>query len=232
MTAAGPEFRHRGSNQARAAECRGLARSQWPSGPLCRANRRRYRIYHHALSVHELSQCECSYLLVRAEANSDIGALQADLQARVPGATVFTPSEFASQSQDYWMKRTGIGVSFGASTLLGLLVGLTVVAQSLYALALDHLDEYAALKAIGADSRHVIRIIAVQSITVAAAEAFLGLAVVAVIRTAWQNPLAPIVIPSWLMVAAVGTVVAICLLASLLPYWRIRRIDPATVLAG
>jgi putative ABC transport system permease protein len=175
---------------------------------------------------------ECSYLLVRAEANVDLRELQVALQSRVPSATVFTPSEFASQSQDYWMKRTGIGVSFGASTVLGLLVGLTVVAQSLYALALDHLHEYAALKAIGADNRHIVRIIAVQSITVAAAGAFLGLAVVAVIRSSWQNPLAPIVIPSWLMIAAVGTVIAICLLASLLPYWRIRRIDPATVLAG
>jgi putative ABC transport system permease protein len=171
-------------------------------------------------------------LLVRAEASSDLNVLQAALQARVPGATVFTPSEFASQSQDYWMKRTGIGVSFGASTLLGLLVGLTVVAQSLYALALDHLEEYAALKAIGADDGHVIRIIAVQSISIAAAGAVVGLAIVAAIRTLWHNPLAPVVIPAWLMAAAVSAVFAICLIASLLPYWRIRRIDPATVLTG
>jgi len=175
---------------------------------------------------------ECSYLLVRAETNIDLKALQQTLQARLPAAIVFTPSEFAAQSQDYWMKRTGIGVSFGASTLLGLLVGLTVVAQSLYALALDHVEEYAALKAIGADDRHVIRIIALQSLAIAAAGSLLGLSCVAAIRALWHNPLAPVVIPAWLMAAAVGTVFAICLLASLLPFWRIRRIDPAIVLMG
>jgi putative ABC transport system permease protein len=188
--------------------------------------------YRNAQRLARTSPGECSYLLVRAEASSDLKVLQAALQARVPGATMFTPSEFASQSQDYWMKRTGIGVSFGASTLLGLLVGLTVVAQSLYALALDHLEEYAALKAIGADDGHVIRIIAVQSISIAAAGAVVGLTIVAAIRSLWHNPLAPVVIPVWLMAAAVSTVFAICLIASLLPYWRIRRIDPATVLTG
>lgn len=188
--------------------------------------------YRYAQRLARTPPGECSYLLVRAEANRDLSVLQTALQARVPGATVFTPSEFASQSQDYWMKRTGIGVSFGASTLLGLLVGLTVVAQSLYALALDHLEEYAALKAIGADDRHVIRIIAVQSITIASTGAVLGLTAVAAIRALWHNALAPIVIPASLMAAAVATVFAICLVASLLPYWRIRRIDPATVLTG
>ncbi len=175
---------------------------------------------------------ECSYLLIRAEPNCDLDQLRDVLQRRVPHAAVFKPEEFAARSQEYWMKRTGIGISFGASTLLGLLVGLTVVAQSLYALALDHLEEYAALKALGADDGHVIRIIAAQSLTIAGCGSCLGLLCVAAIRALWHNPLAPVEIPLWLMAAAVVTVFAICLLASLLPFWRIRRIDPATVLMG
>lgn len=191
-----------------------------------------FTTYRNAQRLARTPEGECSYLLVRAEPGADLRQLQAALQQRVPEAAVFTPAEFASLSQNYWMKRTGIGISFGASTLLGLLVGLTVVAQSLYALALDHLEEYAALKAIGADDRHVIRIITTQSLTIAAAGSTVGLLCVAAIRALWHDPLAPVEIPPWLMAAAVATVFAICLLASLLPFWRIRRIDPATVLMG
>jgi len=188
--------------------------------------------YREAQRLTRSPEGECSYLLVRAEPNCDLDTLRNLLQRRVPHAAVFKPEEFAARSQEYWMKRTGIGISFGASTLLGLLVGLTVVAQSLYALALDHLEEYAALKAIGADDGHVIRIIAAQSLTIAGCGSCLGLLCVSAIRILWHNPLAPVEIPLWLMAAAVATVFAICLLASLLPFWRIRRIDPATVLTG
>ena len=34
---------------------------------------------------------------------------------------------------EYWLTRTGIGISFGLAAFLGLLVGLAVVAQTLYA---------------------------------------------------------------------------------------------------
>jgi putative ABC transport system permease protein len=174
----------------------------------------------------------CSYFLVTLRPNANRQRVLADIRRRVPKAAVFTPEQFARMSRDYWMKRTGIGISFGASTLMGLLVGLMMVAQSLYALALDHLDEYATLKALGAVDRDVCRVIVAQSMAIASAGSLVGLAIVSAIRRLWNSPLAPVEIPLSLMALAVALVVVICLAASLLPFVRIRRIDPAIVLMG
>jgi putative ABC transport system permease protein len=174
----------------------------------------------------------CSFFLVKLRPGADIGAVQAEIQRRVPDAAVYTPPEFARISQDYWMKRTGIGISFGASTLLGLLIGLMMVGQSLYALALDHLQDYATLKALGAEDRHVGRVIVFQSISIACAGSLAGVLIVMLIRSFWRSPLAPVEIPFSLVGSAVGVVFVICLAASLLPYLRIRRIDTGIVLTG
>lgn len=174
----------------------------------------------------------CSFFLLKLKPGADLDRVLAMARDRVPEAAVFKPKEFARVSQDYWMKRTGIGISFGASTVLGLLVGLMMVGQSLYALALDHLDEYATLKALGAKDRDVCGVIILQSLFIGGAGAIGGLTVVAAIRRFWYSPLAPVDIPPSLMAMAVAVVLVICLASSLLPYFRIRRIDPAVVLMG
>ena len=51
---------------------------------------------------------------------------------------------------EYWLTRTGIGISFGLAALLGLMVGLAVVAQTLYASVTERLKEFGTLKAMGA----------------------------------------------------------------------------------
>lgn len=173
----------------------------------------------------------CSFFLVKVREGADIAAVQASIQKRIPYGSVYTPREFASLSQDYWMKRMGIGISFGASTLLGLLVGLMMVGQSLYALALDHLQDYATLKALGAEDSHVCRVIVFQSLSIAGIGSLAGVLIVAVIRKFWHSPLAPVEIPFTLIGSAVALVFIFCLVASLLPYLRIRRIDTASVLA-
>ncbi len=75
----------------------------------------------------------CSFFLLKLQPGQEPDRVLAAVRRRVPQAAVYTPEQFARISQDYWMKRTGIGISFGASTALGLLVGLMMVGQSLYA---------------------------------------------------------------------------------------------------
>ncbi len=174
----------------------------------------------------------CSFFLVRAVPGCDQGRLLEQVRGRLPDAAVFTPAEFARISQDYWMDRTGIGISFGASTCLGLLVGLMMVGQSLYALALDHLAEFATLKAMGAEDRQICQVILVQSLTMAGIGSITGILIVLGVARVWNSPLAPLEIRSSLVCASTLVVAVICLAASLLPYLRIRQIDPAVVLQG
>ena len=174
----------------------------------------------------------CSYYLVRAGEGADLQRLCRAIRSRLPNLDVYTAAEFRKMSQDYWMKRTGIGVSFGAATLLGLVVGLLMVGQSLYAMALDHLGDYATLKAIGADDGQVGRVVIVQAVAIAAIGSAVGLAIVVQVQRFWSSPLAPIEIPTVLLSGGVVVVFGICLISSILPFLRIRGVDPATVLQG
>lgn len=173
-----------------------------------------------------------SFILVRIKRDRDPAVIQEQVRQRVPNAAVYLPEEFAKLSQDYWMKRTGIGISFGAATLLGLLVGLTVVGQSLYAMALNHLEDYATLKALGAEDSTVCRVILFQSMFIGGTGSVTGVLVVWLIRETWKSPLAPVEIPAVLCAASIVLMFFICLVAALVPYLRIRKVDPATVLMG
>lgn len=172
----------------------------------------------------------CSYFLVQLEAGAESEAVCKQIRDRVPGLDAYPREVYSRMSVDYWMRRTGLGISFGASTLLGLLVGLVMVAETLYASVLDRLAEFGTLKAIGAEDRQIYRILLAQAMTMAAVGSVVGLLLVAGIQAAFSSPRSPITIPWWLSLGSCAMVVGICLAASVLPYLRVRKLDPLVVL--
>lgn len=58
--------------------------------------------------------------------------------------------KFSAKTTHYWMFGTGAGVTVIMAAALGLLVGIVVVAQTLYAATIDHISEFGTLKAMGA----------------------------------------------------------------------------------
>ncbi len=174
----------------------------------------------------------CSYFLVRLAPGADAREVCREIRNRVPHVEAYTRREYGRRSIDYWMTRTGLGISFGAATMLGLLVGLVIVAQTLYASVLDRLSEFGTLKAMGARESQIYRILFVQSSSMALAGAILGLQIVAAVQNSFTSPHAPIVIPWWLSLGSCALVLAICLVSSVLPYLRIRKLDPVMVLQG
>ena len=172
----------------------------------------------------------CSYILVKLRDGADANAVCQEIMRRVPQVDAFPSEAFARKSIDYWLTRTGLGISFGAATLLGLLVGLIIVAQTLYASVLDRLGEFGAMKAMGARESQIYGMLLLQAIAMALAGSLLGLEVVMFLQRACSTPHAPIVIPWWISLGSCGLVLAICLASLVLPYLRIRRLDPAIVL--
>jgi putative ABC transport system permease protein len=172
----------------------------------------------------------CSYYLVEVAPGADAAEVCARVRRRVPELDAHLAGDYGRMSIDFWMKRTGLGISFGAATFLGLLVGLIMVGQTLYASVLDRLEEFATLKAIGADERQIYGILFTQAVILAGAGSVLGLLIVTAIQHGFDSPKAPVLIPWWLSLGSCITVLAICLVSSVLPYLRIRKVDPATVL--
>ena len=175
---------------------------------------------------------QASYFLVKVANQEDIPQIQQAIETRLPEAETMTGGEYAQVSIDYWLTRTGIGLSFGAATGLGLVVGLVIVAQTLYASVLDRVHEFATLKAVGARESQVRSIVIYQALLLALVGSMLGLLIVAGIQYFGSSPRAPIAIPLPISLGSIALVTLICLLASLVPYTRLRSIDPALVLQG
>jgi putative ABC transport system permease protein len=175
---------------------------------------------------------QCSYMMVTLADGADAHEVCDRIRQVLPDAEARTRDEYAKLSIDYWMKRTGLGISFGAATMLGLLVGLVIVAQTLYAAVLDRLSEYAALKAIGASDGQILCILFSQAAMMALFGSLIGLLLVFAGQSLLSNPQAPIVVPWWLSMGSFMLVSTICVAAAAAPYVRVRRLDPAMVLQG
>jgi putative ABC transport system permease protein len=91
------------------------------------------------------------YILVRAcRRRLMFRQLKGDLQRNLKDVDVHTREELTEKQRDYWMFGTGAGITVLIAAFLGLLVGVVVVAQTIYSATVDHLKEYGTLKAMGA----------------------------------------------------------------------------------
>ena len=172
----------------------------------------------------------CSYLLVRARPGTDLEKLCAEIRARIPEADAYVRDDYSALSVDFWMRRTGLGISFGAATALGMLVGLVIVAQTMYAAVLDRMPEYAALKAMGATGRHLLVILQCQALFLATVAATLGMLAVFCVQWLYSTPRAPIWIPWWLSSGSCALAWLIASASAALPYRRLRAADPMAAL--
>jgi putative ABC transport system permease protein len=173
---------------------------------------------------------DCSYILVELEEGANADEVCASIRKRIPEVDAFPSQKYGEECVNFWMTRTGIGISFGAATVLGVLVGLVMVAQTLYAMVLDRLVEFGTLKAIGATEGQVFSVLLSQAVVMAVAGSLIGLQLVSIIQRLCTTPNAPIVVPLWLSLSSAGLVLVICLISSLIPYLRIRKVDPLIVL--
>jgi putative ABC transport system permease protein len=175
---------------------------------------------------------ECSYFLVKVREGADPASVCAEIQRRLPYTEAYTSQQYADVSINFWMTRTGIGISFGAAALLGLLVGLAMVGQTLYAMVLDRVNEFATLKALGASEREIVTILLSQAAGIATMGISVGLALTWIVNTFYDSPRASIEIPISLAVSSSAGVFMMCILASAAPYLRVRSVDAHTVLQG
>lgn len=173
---------------------------------------------------------ECSYFLVKAKPGVDPKELSQRIRQRVPELDAYDRRTYSWMCMEFWLTRTGIGISFGLAAVLGLLVGLAVVAQTLYASVNERIKEFGTLKALGADDPRIARFLLAQALAMAFFGSLVGLACSYGIAGTMSTPRAPVMLTYPIAIGSVILIVLVCLIAAWLPYWRIRRIDPASVL--
>jgi putative ABC transport system permease protein len=170
-----------------------------------------------------------NYVLVRVEPGEDVARVKSALAARADNAQVLTKQEFTRVIIRHLLLKTAIGVTFGTSTMFGLVIGFVIVALSMFSSVVDNLREFGTLKAIGATNTDLMILLFTQAIAVALLGSMLGLALVSEIAILIRNPRLAVLLPSWLMAGSAALMVVICVVASSLALLRIRRVEPAMV---
>jgi len=170
-----------------------------------------------------------SYLLVKLRPGADLERVRHDLQASLPDSEVLTPAEFNERSRSYWLLGTGAGAALFAGAILGIIVGVVIVAQTLYSSTKDHLDEFATLRAMGSSNGYIYSVIIYQAVLNAVIGfAFATLIGFSVVEFTRSGALPVLITPMLVLVMLVLTVV-VCIAAALGAIFRVVRIDPVMV---
>ena len=102
-----------------------------------------------ARSYAGISPNKATYLLVRLQAGANAESVRTHLNETLAKAEALTPDAFRSRSRSFWLFGTGAGAALFAGALLGMIVGIVIVAQTLYASTKEFSNEFATLRAIG-----------------------------------------------------------------------------------
>jgi putative ABC transport system permease protein len=169
------------------------------------------------------------YVLVKLAPGADAQAVAAEIRRIAPYNDVYTRSEWAARSRRYWVVSTGLGMNMGVTVFLGILVGIVVVAQTLYTSAVEHVKEFGTVKAIGGSNWDIYRILGEQALIAALVGFALGgLFSLAMRPLMAQLYLSVLISPAFAGAVLAGTVL-MCLGAAMLSFRRVAGIDPALV---
>ena len=172
---------------------------------------------------------QSTYQLVTLAKGADIDGVREALVTRLPDAEVLTQAEFRTRSLNYWLFKTGAGMALISGAILGIIVGVVVVAQTLYASTKDHLNEFATLRALGASAGYIHAVILIQAVLSALLGYLLGISLaLAVVRAARGTTLNVVMTPGlagWMLALTVG----MCVIAAISAIFKVTRIDPAGV---
>ncbi len=171
-----------------------------------------------------------TFILVRAEAGTDINTLKTQLAELVPEGTVYTARELAADTQAFWRDRTGVGFVLALGAVVGIIVGIAIVGQILYTLTSDRIREFGTLKAMGASNWTLRQIVIEQSLWMGVCGYLPGVALSWGVAT-WAMAEAGVIItitPVSVVVMFAGTIL-MCVGSALFAIQKINHVDPAIV---
>lgn len=170
-----------------------------------------------------------TYVLIRLAAGIAPESVAAALGQRMPDVEVLSPDEFSRRSESYWLFTTGAGITMISSSILALLVGAVIVAQTLYASTMDRLPEYATIRAMGGPRSYLYKIVIQQAVLGGALGYVGGISIVMMLVHLGRNSSAAPQVPSWMAIGIAAVTISMCVLASLVSLNKVTSIDPVKV---
>ena len=112
---------------------------------------------------------------------------------------------------------------------LGLIVGIVIVAQTLYSSTKDHINEFATLRALGAGAGYIVKVILMQAVLSGLIGYVLGMALSMLAIRAAQDTKLTILMTPQLAGGLFAVTIGMCIFAAISAIIKVVRIDPAVV---
>ncbi len=156
---------------------------------------------------------------------------------RTTGLRAYVNHNFGKETKDFntstvwwYIRNTGIPISFGTTVIIGFIVGVAIACQTFYAFVLDNLKHLGALKAMGMSNVKLSMMLLFQAFTIGIIGFGLGLLATSGFAIgALKNGQPPFFMPWQIPVFAFIAVQLICMLAALLGIIRLSLYEPAMV---
>ena len=150
--------------------------------------------------------------------------------SRVPGLRAFARDDLFWGTIRWYIKNTGIPISFGTVVIMGMIVGIAIAGQTFYLFILDNLRYLAALKAMGARMPILTAMVFMQSFSVG----FVGFGIGVGLTTLFGLKVLKLETPPFFMpwqvpVAVAGIIMLICCFSALVGLRQIAKLEPAVV---
>lgn len=170
-----------------------------------------------------------SALLITVKEGYSVDSVVAQINKSFFGIRAWEREAFSSQTRKVNLGNSGIGTSTFTLIIFAILSGMVIIGLTLYSAAIERLNDFATMKAIGASNGYVTRIIIMQALLIAT----VGFILAAFLLVGFQLGIANAGIffdygwKLWL-----GLIVATLVLSlggALLAVNRIRKVEPASV---
>jgi putative ABC transport system permease protein len=176
-----------------------------------------------------LRQDQTTYLLAALQPGADPASARQAIAARLGEVDVHTTEQWSRTQRNYWMFGTGAGITVLIAAALGLLVGVVVVAQTIYAATVDHIREFGTLKAMGATNGYIYGVILRQALTSGLLGYVVGIGIALAVSYGSLQGSPAILVPPALVAALFALTMTMCAAASMVSINKVTRLDPAMV---
>ncbi|HEV7258646.1 MAG TPA: ABC transporter permease [Bosea sp. (in: a-proteobacteria)] len=193
-----------------------------------------YARYTQALNYLPTGRNQLSFILAKAE--DGITPAQAALAITDrTGLKAYASDEFSRRTIQYYLRNTGIPMSFATTILLGILVGGAIVGLTFNMFVSDNLPQYAMLKVVGVTDTRLAGLVLLQAAVVGAIGYAIGTGLAAAFFEFACTPTSALrgfVLPWWIALGVAGAMSLLILLSTIVSLRRVFVVEPATIFRG
>jgi putative ABC transport system permease protein len=193
-----------------------------------------YARYSQAVDYAPAERKTLSFILAQPEPGAPLAEVCRRVEEQT-GLVALSREQFLWRTIGYYLRRTGIPINFGMTTLLGFVVGSAIAGQTFYMFTVENLKQFGSLKAMGVGNLRLVAMILLQAVVVGLVGYGLGLGLAVVALKGMVGAMTAKGIGwtfwmPWQVVVGAGlAVLLITMLASLLSIRRVLQLEPAVV---